>query len=257
MLSRMHQKLGTAGLVVAIVALVAALSGAAIAAQDTLSPKEKKEVKKLAKGKKGPKGPAGPQGPQGLPGAPGLNGAPGKDGAPGPTGPAGPTGPTGTKGATGPTGLAGVTGPTGPTGEFGGTLAPGDTLAGTWTYNAQVPEAELEGSNIGWIPISFNIPLESKPKVVHLKPGETEVFGSSFYNNAQIAEAKAACPGSVENPTAQPGFACLYTSAESLLFGTTEFAASVTEEHGVVRRVQIQGGPVGMFGSWAVTAPTS
>ena len=48
MLSRLHQKLGTAGLVVAVVALVAALGGAAIAAGGGLTGQETQEVKKSA-----------------------------------------------------------------------------------------------------------------------------------------------------------------------------------------------------------------
>jgi hypothetical protein len=49
MLSRLHNKVGTAGLVVAIVALVAALAGSAYAAKDVLTKQEKKQVEKIAK----------------------------------------------------------------------------------------------------------------------------------------------------------------------------------------------------------------
>jgi hypothetical protein len=57
MISRIHSKLGTAGLVVALVALVVALTGVAFAASG-LNSKQKKEVKKIAKqfaGKQGPR----------------------------------------------------------------------------------------------------------------------------------------------------------------------------------------------------------
>ncbi|HVV72142.1 MAG TPA: hypothetical protein VHI52_11700 [Verrucomicrobiae bacterium] len=47
-IQRIHQKLGTAGLIVAIVALVAALAGGAYAAGGGLSGKQKKEVTKIA-----------------------------------------------------------------------------------------------------------------------------------------------------------------------------------------------------------------
>lgn len=96
MLSRIHQKLGTAGFVIAIIALIAALAGTAFAAVDRLSKQEKKEVKTIAKSFQGT-GPAGPTGPTGPAGADGKEGATGKTGA------TGPTGPTGVTGATGPT----------------------------------------------------------------------------------------------------------------------------------------------------------
>ena len=108
MFTRIHDKLGTAGLVVAVVALVAALTGTAFAAVDRLSSQEKKEVKKIAKklvvpGPAGAQGPAGPQGPAGAPGTPGAPGQDGQDGEEGPEGPQGPAGPTETKLPTGKT----------------------------------------------------------------------------------------------------------------------------------------------------------
>ncbi|MBA3867401.1 MAG: hypothetical protein H0X42_13840 [Solirubrobacterales bacterium] len=48
-ISRIHQKLGTAGFIISIVALVAALGGGAYAASGGLSGKQKKEVEKIAK----------------------------------------------------------------------------------------------------------------------------------------------------------------------------------------------------------------
>ena len=54
MISKLHNRLGTAGFVVAIIALVAALSGGAYAAQQAnLSKQQKKEVKKIALGVQG------------------------------------------------------------------------------------------------------------------------------------------------------------------------------------------------------------
>ena len=73
MFSRMHDKLGTAGLVVAIVALVFAMVGGAYAAGG-LTKQQEKQVTKIAKkyaGKPGAQGPQGPQGPAGLVGAKG------------------------------------------------------------------------------------------------------------------------------------------------------------------------------------------
>lgn len=89
MFSRIHDKLGTAGLVIAVVALIAALAGTAFAAAG-LNGKQKKEVKKIAKkyaGKQGPQGPQGPQGAQGPKGDRGLQGERGPEGEVGPAGP--------------------------------------------------------------------------------------------------------------------------------------------------------------------------
>jgi hypothetical protein len=147
MLSRVHSKLGTAGLVVAVVALVAALTGAAFAAGG-LTKQQEKQVKKIAKkyaGKPGPAGPAGPQGPAGPAGAPGAKG---NTGAVGPVGPQGPEGSPWTD---------------------GGVLPSGETETGTWALGSETDETGR------FLAISFNIPLAEEPEAVHfLKPGEGE-----------------------------------------------------------------------------------
>jgi hypothetical protein len=93
MLKRLHDKLGTAGLVVAVVALVAAVAGTAFAAGG-LTKKQEKQVIKIAKkyaGKQGPQGASGPAGAQGPKGDAGPKGDPGSQGPEGKVGPAGPT----------------------------------------------------------------------------------------------------------------------------------------------------------------------
>jgi Collagen triple helix repeat (20 copies) len=98
LISRIHQKLGTAGFIISLVALVAALGGGAYAAQAGLSGKQKKEVEKIAKkyaGKPGAQGPAGPSGPSGASGAKGDAGAKGDQGNPGSAGAAGAAGANG------------------------------------------------------------------------------------------------------------------------------------------------------------------
>lgn len=133
MFSRIHNKLGTAGLIVSIVALVFALAGTAFAAAG-LNSKQKKEVTKIAKkyaGKPGPQGQAGPQGPQG------------------PAGPAGAVGPQGAKGDPGADGAKGATGPTGPTGP-GGTGSTGPTgPTGTSVTLSSIPPGEVECNEQG------------------------------------------------------------------------------------------------------------
>jgi len=125
----MHNKLGTAGLIIAVVALIAALAGTAFAAVDKLSGVEKKEVKKIAKKFAG------------------------RPGAPGATGPQGPKGDQGPKGEQGPEGPEGEEGPAGPTET---TLPAGKTSTGIFF-------ARMEGQEHLWVGDSFplRVPIES------------------------------------------------------------------------------------------------
>jgi hypothetical protein len=137
-ISRVHQKLGTAGFFIAIVALVAALCGGAYAAKDGnggkqtatasnssknkphsknksskagLNSKQKKQVKNISRTeakKLVTAGPAGPAGPAGAKGDKGDNGGKGDTGAAGPAGPTGATGAPGAPGAKGDTGAPGA-----------------------------------------------------------------------------------------------------------------------------------------------------
>ena len=93
---RLHNRLGTAGFLIAIVALVAAVAGTAFAAAG-LNSKQKKEVRKIAKSVAG------------APGAPGAAGANGLNGA------------------------GGAAGPEGAPWTAGGTLPSGQTETGTWS----------------------------------------------------------------------------------------------------------------------------
>jgi hypothetical protein len=222
MLSRIHNKLGTAGLVVAIVALVAALGGAAYAASDNhLSGGEKKEVKKIAKSVAIP-GPAGPQGAKGDPGAAGSAGA------------AGPTGATGAAGVTGPTGKTGPTGVTGATGPAGAVtpLPSGATETGSWSFGP------TEGVEFETLAGSFNIALAKAPKeLVRLKAGEGET---------------AKCPGTAFEPKAKAGVVCLYTIGEENKFEITAF--ELTTKAGFYFLVGAKAAEGLGIGTWAVTA---
>jgi hypothetical protein len=242
MLSRMHNKLGTAGLLVAVVALVAALTGAAFAAGG-LTKQQEKQVKKIAKkyaGKRGAKGapgatgaagPAGPVGPAGKNGTNGTNGADGTNGTNGesvnlgtatsgecPSG--GVTVQVGSKSATKKSVCNGVTG-------FTETLPSGKTETGNW---------EVESG--GLVALSFNIPLAQAPEAVHfLKEGEGETTD---------------CPGTAAEPEAKPGNLCLYTLIGEAVF-TAEFNTNVpgtiNKEGAIVQFVSGQA-----LGTWAVTA---
>jgi Collagen triple helix repeat (20 copies) len=221
-MKKMHDKLGTAGLIVAIVALVAALTGTAFAAVG-LNGKQKKEVTKIAKkyaGKKGATGPAGPAGAAGAPGAKGDAGAKGDSGAPG------------AKGDTGPEG------PPGPPGPTETKLPAGETLTGVWAFINKGTES------LGFAPISFQLRIEPAPtfdKATNLIP----VGGPPT----------AACPGTVEKPEAAPGEFCLYLEE---LTGASFFdVVNLAPTSGVIGRFLIETDeePGGRgLGSWAVTA---
>ena len=179
MFRRVHEKLGSAGLIIAVVALVAAFTGSAFAGATAfkLTKSEQKEVIKIVKkyAKPGPTGSAGPQG------------------SPGPAGAPGPKGDTGAKGTTGPEGPAGETGPAGPT----ETRLPFErTLTGVWGFSG----LGIESGNHGELmPISF--PLRVIPA-----PG----FNETDNLIEPEGEPTEACPGSASDPQAAPGEFCLY-----------------------------------------------
>jgi hypothetical protein len=216
MISRIHSKLGTAGLVVAIVALVAALGGGAYAAQQGLNAKQKKEVKKIAKklvpaGPVGPAGPAGPQGKEGPQGKQGPEGEPGEDGEDGETG-------------------------------FTETLPTGETETGTWAVGPST------GTSV--IPLTFNIPLAEAPEALHFVDLEgKETTGSA----APIDPVN--CLGSAEDPTAKPGQLCIYEDAnfgEPDGFDANEVLTNLYTA-GATFFYASEGGKLA-FGTWAVTA---
>jgi hypothetical protein len=197
MISRIHSKLGTAGLVVAIVALVVALTGVAFAAVPGLNSKQKKEVKKIAKQFAGKPGPMGPQGPAGLKGDPGPEGKQGGQGIEGKEGPEGPEG---------------EEGPEGPEGEPGTCsknnteciLPAGATETGAWAVGPSgVPELAA---------MPFNIPLENAPEAMYFVNKEGEEQTTSF--PIEFKEATN-CLGSADEPTAPAGVLCVYSSQES------------------------------------------
>jgi hypothetical protein len=219
MISRIHSKLGTAGLVVAIVALVVALTGVAFAATG-LNGKQKKEVKKIAKkyaGKQGPVGPQGPAGPAGKDGSNGTNGSNGTDGTDGVDG----------KSVVLTTEAAGANCSDGGTkvevagtpaskkyvcnGETGftETLPVAETETGTWAVGSQAGGATI-------IPLTFNIPLPEAPDALHYvnDEGEERIFGPV---SEEIENVPATiCLGSVEEPTAPAGEVCVYAQEEEV-----------------------------------------
>lgn len=261
MLSRIHQKLGTAGFVIAIVALVAALSGTAIA----LTGNEKKQVKKIAtKIAKQYAGEDGKDGKDGANGINGTNGAPGPQGPIGPTGPEGPAGPAGDDGPTGPTGLAGddgttgTTGPTGPTGPANiDTLPPGDTETGAYSIGLT---NNISGEAFPTpIDFTFNIPLPQA--IANGKIGWVNQAGTGFYGTTPTG-GLASCPGTADAPEAKPGFLCIYTKLFQSPFPPPNNAETISlnilhrSVAGVAGDVSVASGKAlqRVYGTWAVTS---
>lgn len=266
MFAKLHDRLGTAGLVVAVVALIAALTGTAFAAVG-LNSKQKKEVKKIAKqfaGKPGPQGPAGPQGPKGDPGPKGDTGAQGNPGTPGANGKSVVLG-TATSGSTGECPSGGVTVQVEGSstkkavcnGEVGPTLPAEQTETGAWTYGP--------GEGPAYLPLSFGIPLEAglDPSHVHyINPeGKELVENESTFVIEELTST--ACLGNVSVPTATPGNLCVYAWVEPetnssysqriMKLDADGFTAGASPTG--ARLLVVSPGFGSGYGSFAVTAP--
>ena len=227
MFSKAHNKLGTAGLAVAIVALVFAMVGGAFAANKVIIKKLSQispSVQKQLRGKTGPQGPVGPAGAQGPKGDAGPKGD---------TGPAGSAGSAGSKGATGPTGPGGSAGPTGPTGPAETNLPAEKTLKGLWQFQAS-------DTDVAIVTVSFPLRVLPGPDFHYMKPG---------------AAPTAECPGSSENPQAAPGYFCLYAhvlvnaAASPITLGAAPSLGYRAEWIVTDESKRTFG-----YGSWAVTA---
>ena len=265
MLSRLHERLGTAGLIVGVVALIAALAGTALAAGGLTKPQEK-QVTKIAKkyaGKNGAPGAPGSTGPAGPPGAPG---AAGKDGTNGTNG----TSVTGTpiptssatcnnQGGTAYTSASGTENVCNGLTGFTETLPIGETETGTWTL--------VSGEEEAWAPISFSIPipeaLEASQVHVIAPNGKELVFNETTLEMEEVTQT--ACTGNVAEPAAPAGALCVYEARASspniIRVGSPAFTSPLQflgpNETGVSGAL-IFGfqttPPVVTWGSWAVTA---
>jgi Collagen triple helix repeat (20 copies) len=207
--SKIQERFGTAGLVVAIIALVAALAGTAIAAGGKLTAKQKKEVTKIAKKYAGKPGPAGPAGSAGANGAKGDTGAQGAQG---------PQGPQGAPGAQGPKGDEGSPW------TVGGKLPENATLTGAFTTPTTLDVAGqrytgmLEEGKGYATAISFVIPLASDPTFIPVPPS------GANYGTAP------GCPGVVnETPQADSGNFCVYLKSVDIGFPLPAATLSVSE----------------------------
>jgi hypothetical protein len=229
MFSRIRERSGNAGLVVAVVALVAALSGTAIAANAALSGKQKKEVEKISKKFAGVPGAVGPAGPAGAQGSKGDTGATGASGTPG------------TPGKDGKNGKDGETG-------FTETLPSGKTETGSWA-------AAFEGFG-SFIGVPFAIPLASSLDGAHVVANELGYDGED-----ETGTAHENCPGKASNPQAKEGFLCVYLGYGT---GTVEIEEIFDPSKGPSNPGAATAGAAFKFpeaeggfasGTWAVTAP--
>ena len=232
MFARIRRRITYANVAVTF-ALVFAMSGGAYAAgryaitsTRQISPKVLKSLKG-ARGNTGPAGTAGPQGPAGPTGGQGAAGAKGE------------TGPKGEKGEAGAPGKPGEPGKEGSPWTAGGTLPSEKTEKGVWAITIPPPVEAEPGftTSLDRASISFNIPLETAPTAVFLKENEKQT----------------GCQGTAEEPTAEPGYLCVYAELE--IKPPVGLNVGVVRPFGAI--VGTNGGePGGMaVGSWAVTAP--
>lgn len=252
MISRIHQKLGTAGFIISIVALVAALCGGAYAAGGGLTGKQKKEVTKIAKKYAGKPGATGAQGPAGTAGAKGDTGAKGEKGDTGSPGEPGANGKSieAFPIASGQTACSGNGGTelevegsaepeevcNGSPWTAGGTLPTGATETGTWSASG------LQGAEV-YVPISFAIPLGTE-----LIGGKTHVVP---------ADGEGVCTGTAAAPKAPVGELCVYKQAfsEVSLFGVVNISTAQTGTGKSGAFIALEGvtSSSQAYGTWAVT----
>jgi collagen triple helix repeat protein len=199
MFSTLRNRFGIPG-VISVIALVFAMFGGAYAASNSSGGGKATVSAKAKKGPRGPKGatgPAGPAGPQGPAGANGKDGAAGKAGANGTNGDPGADGKSvittpinvgdpgcntlgGTEVEVEGSGQAeevcngeeGAQGAQGDPWTAGGTLPPGDTETGAWSWGTYSVTALVE-----YVPVSFSVPLAAPlgASRVHYVPGSVTV----------------------------------------------------------------------------------
>jgi hypothetical protein len=222
------------------------------------SPSHATPTATVAKKKKAPA--RGPAGPRGATGATGASGPAGPTGPAGPAGAAGAKGETGTAGSNGTDGTNGENGKPGKNGKSvtvstepkgsancaeggtsletegtgtktyacngspwtaGGTLPPGATETGVWSFKSlergtePEPKNELEKVEV---PISFPIPLAKE--LLDSKACEEGTGPCRVHAVKKGEENVAGCgKGTVEHPEAEPGNLCIYEQT----MGNAEF----------------------------------
>ncbi len=260
--------------VAATLALVFAMSGGALAATHYLITSTKQISPKVLKSLHGATGARGPAGPAGPAGAGGAGGAKGENGANGTNGTNGTSVTSKTLGkgeggcaeggseftsASGKTSACnGAKGATGNPWTAGGTLPSGATETGVWSFGP------LKATTAHpFLPVaSFTIPLK-EPIISGAECPENEPLNEHCV--AQIlppSTTSSKCTGTVETPTAAPGYLCVYVQATAELTLKEMALLSLGFEPGAstAGAVMAIGGESGVKeaaearGTWAVTA---
>lgn len=163
------------------------------------------------------------------------------------TGSPGPQGASGAKGDPGPAGRDGTNGTNGTNGQTGFTevLPAGKSLTGTWSSN--FIDTGGESTAVQFVPISLGIPLAKELTVndVHfIALGEETGTGD--------------CPGGIEEPKAEPGKLCVYTSTEEIAAESSitpgGFEIPEPGNAGAVLKFVVHGFAI-LHGTWIATAP--
>lgn len=267
--------------VVATLALVFAMSGGAVAASHYLitnTGQIKPNVLAQLKGKAARQGKAGRQGKTGKQGPTGPAGVKGE---PGPVGPKGEAGAAGAKGQAGAIGQTGEIGPAGPegkpgesvkvtklTGEVAGCkeggveisnrggkgvacnggagkseflekLPEGKTERGIWTVNTSA----LSGNGSDKAELVINFPFAIK---------EPEIEGEDVLVFTP-SNAPPQCTGGFQEPTAAPGYLCVYVEGYKNISMSEHVGRTVTP-YGTVLTFHGEGPEGYAIGAWAATA---
>jgi hypothetical protein len=287
MISKLHDRLGTAGFIISIVALVAALGGGAYAAGGGLTGKQKKEVKTIAQteakklvgtgpaGAQGPAGSKGDTGTKGDAGAPGASGSNGERGLPGTDGKSVEVGPAGSHCSSGGAAVQVAGEPS--TVQYVCTGAGvGATQTGAFAYTGS------GAAGFASTAISFPIPLAQALDGAHVhylvfrenEVTEVTEWMEKKYNALQGEfeySAQTACTGSAASPTATAGNLCVYQAHEE---GTPLMGSNFISDPSKAGQIDILNGgsagtsgariaaklnpttegyePIGIWGSWAV-----
>jgi hypothetical protein len=149
----------------------------------------------------------------------------------------------GLRGATGAQGIQGVQGPPGP---ITGNLPAGVTLRGNYMVAGDNAGSTIHNA------VSYGLRLSAAPTVNYIVAGGTP---------------PAACPGTVTNPQAAAGNLCVYeieadnaSSFRGVCDAETSgcpLGSASRDGFAVFVAPSTGGTPLYVFGSWAVTAPTS
>lgn len=206
-------------------------------------------------GETGPAGPEGERGPRGYKGDRGEQGLQGERGLPGERGLQGAVGERGTQGPVGPQGLQGAVGPRG---ESAFDVIP----QGTTIYGVVGGDFYSGSANTTWgtvaslqavAPTTFSdqlVVIKNNPEV------DNECGNATCLHSEELSYA-AYCTGDATNPTASPGWICIYPTVDVNAAGLR--AMSLPTDNGrygfALRWTASNTGRTLFRGVWAYTAP--